>query len=654
MKAPNTFQRSTIAIFIAGVFAAQSAWAETTICSDANSCIVNVNTDDGSIGGFMVVNGTATQTTTFNSEKNFTTITAGANSLTVNNTTGITAVGGINNSSGGITNAGAISGATTINASGTITGGNLSTAGTVTGATGTFTTLSGTTLGGTLNANGNNITNVGTIGATTGNITTLNSTTINNSGTTNTGALSVTNNAGIGGNLTVTGTSTLNGATAINNTLTVNSGAGATELAVGTNTVDINATTNVTGTTNINTTGSAATTIGSNTNTSTVRLESGTSSIQTSNGANSIIGNTNTVIGVTNINVNNNAATNINTGTTASDVTIGGSANVTNLNSATNNIGVSGTYATVNNIGTNAAFTSTNTIGNTNAGSSVNAYAGNSSLTMVNGSASLKSGAGSGYTAYSAPQTVVGATLVNGDAASRALVNGAQITNAILGNTLVDGNMYINGTLVYSSNSSATTTVTSGASILPSPTQATNGQMTIVNIGGSGARVDSNGQITNGIVTESTASLTLTNGYGNTHGLVVTERQSTLSGGINSTSLTLNDGGAFFSNSATGAPVRVTGVADGTTDFDAVNYRQLKQVAAGVAGASAMANIPQVDQNKTFSVGAGIGHFRGVTALALGTSYRMAPNAVLRASLSTSSHSSKKNTVYGVGAGFSW
>lgn len=158
-----------------------------------------------------------------------------------------------------------------------------------------------------------------------------------------------------------------------------------------------------------------------------------------------------------------------------------------------------------------------------------------------------------------------------------------------------------------------------------------------------------------GTPTQTTAALTVTNTTTNqTHGFLVNETQATMSGGTRSTSLTLNDGGAFFGNSATGAPVRVTGVADGTKDFDAVNYRQLKQIAAGVAGSSAMANIPQVDQNKEFAVGVGMGVFQSAASMALGASYRMAPNAVLKASVSTTNNSSSKNTVFGVGAGMSW
>ncbi|MCL4471819.1 MAG: YadA C-terminal domain-containing protein [Gammaproteobacteria bacterium] len=66
-----------------------------------------------------------------------------------------------------------------------------------------------------------------------------------------------------------------------------------------------------------------------------------------------------------------------------------------------------------------------------------------------------------------------------------------------------------------------------------------------------------------------------------------------------------------------------------------------------------MANIPQVDQAKTFAVGVGLGSFRNQSALALGASYRISQNAVIKASASTST-GGHDATVYGVGAGFSW
>ncbi|PIT72738.1 hypothetical protein B9Z31_12835 [Limnohabitans sp. G3-2] len=147
------------------------------------------------------------------------------------------------------------------------------------------------------------------------------------------------------------------------------------------------------------------------------------------------------------------------------------------------------------------------------------------------------------------------------------------------------------------------------------------------------------------------ARVTVTNSLGNTHGLVVGESSTTLSGGTSSTNLTLNDNGATFSNAATGAPTRVTGVANGSGDFDAVNVRQFS---AAVAGVAASANIPGLDTNKAVSVGVGMGSYMNAQALAFGGSYRFSDKGVLRATLATGLNSGGGKTSFGIGAGWSW
>mgnify|MGYP002399462939 CR=1 FL=1 len=317
-----------------------------------------------------------------------------------------------------------------------------------------------------------------------------------------------------------------------------------------------------------------------------------------------------------------------------------GTTNIGNATGATNiNAGVAGTT----NIGT-GNVASTTRIGSTHVGATVNANAGNSALSLANGAASLKSGNNSGYSAYSTAQTVGSdaVTLSNGNTASQALVNGALVQNVVVGNTLVDGNMYINGTLVYSSNTSASTTVTGANAV---------GGMTVVNAGQTGVVTGVNGKISTGaMTTEASAALTVTNSLGNTHGVVVQESKTTLSGGTNSSSMTLDDRGATFSNAATGAPVKVTGVADGTQDFDAVNVRQF---AGAIAATTALANIPAPEVGKSTSLGMGLGHFMGKTALGFGLNHRTPTNVVVKASVATGLHTGSKPVV-GFGAGWSW
>lgn len=351
------------------------------------------------------------------------------------------------------------------------------------------------------------------------------------------------------------------------------------------------------------------------------------------------------VTGVTSINAAGAAAT-----------TIGANSNSTSLNSSIVNIGA-GTYST------------TVTLGSAQSGTRVTAAGGNSQLSVTNNKAELRSGTGTasngklgtgaligggGFASYANAQTVTNGSTVGN------LLEGTQYVNRINGNALIDGNLYINGTLNYvSSNAANTAVLGSGVqtSNLAGATQATSGGTAVVMKGATASQavVDANGKIfdtaSTSIADQSTAALTLTNGLGNTHGVVVTESQATLSGGNLSTSMTLNDNGARFSNSATGAPVTVTGVADGRSDFDAVNLRQF---AGAVASVAAMTNIPGVDTNKQASVGVGLGNFMGHSALALGGNYRFSSNGVFKASVATGLNSGGSQAAVGLGAGWSW
>jgi hypothetical protein len=438
--------------------------------------------------------------------------------------------------------------------------------------------------------------------------------------------------------------------------------------------------TNLSGTNNID----GTTTIGSvtgNTSITGTNNITGTNSITGANtitGTNSISG-TNSVSGTTDV----TGSTTINTGASTSLTTIGGASNQTFLNSAINTIGSSASYATVNSMGTGDAFQSSNTIGNMNAASTVTLNGGAGYVTISNNASAIGTGtggmvttsassatirasssgtlasngstgtmavgAGGGYTAYATTQNTGAMNSIGG------VVDNKSYTNKISGNTFVDGNVYINGTLDYVSSNSANTTVINngaGASILPAATTPVAAGTAIVMKGATGTQtvVDSHGKLSNvtGTATEATASLTLTNGIGNTHGLVVTESQATLSGGTHSSSLTMADNGATFSDAQSGSPVQVHGVNDGTGDFDAVNVRQFS---GAIASVTAMANIPQVDQDKTYALGVGVGGFMGKAALAAGLSYRFTRNGVFKASLSSAMSSSDTETL---GLGMAW
>lgn len=248
-----------------------------------------------------------------------------------------------------------------------------------------------------------------------------------------------------------------------------------------------------------------------------------------------------------------------------------------------------------------------------------------------------------GATTVQSTLDVTGATTLNGATTvnNTLNVNGA---TTVVGATSITGTTSIHGATTVVGTTNINTTGTAATTIGNAAAAAT----LVGNVVSASAGNGGNSGLT---LKNGEASMTVTNSLGNTHGLVVGESSTTLSGGTRSTNLTLNDNGATFSNAATGAPTRVTGVANGAGDFDAVNVRQFS---SAVAGATATANIPGVDTNKTASVGVGMGSYMNSQALAFGGSYRFSDKGVLRASLATGLNTGGSKTSFGIGAGWSW
>lgn len=91
-----------------------------------------------------------------------------------------------------------------------------------------------------------------------------------------------------------------------------------------------------------------------------------------------------------------------------------------------------------------------------------------------------------------------------------------------------------------------------------------------------------------------------------------------------------------------------------STNFNGLKDRvdeNRQRASAGIAGVAAMANIPQVTQGATFSVGAGAGTTDGESALAVGFSARATESTVVKASVS---NDSQQNFVVGAGASLQW
>jgi len=403
--------------------------------------------------------------------------------------------------------------------------------------------------------------------------------------------------------------------TNINSATFINSGNGTVELAVSTGTVttsgvltqtgttSLSGATTITGATSINTSGTAVTNIGT---------AGGATNIGNVNSVNTIVGTTSstgafTQTGVTSINTTGAGAT-----------TIGNAGNTTTIQSGTNII--TGAANSMLSTGANTITAATN--------NNISAATNNMTATTANN--------------IQGPVNNIGTNSVSANAIGN--TNGLTTVTATAGNARQA-----------LANGSANTSVTAGASGLTArvdtPNVTTTSQVLLSNTGGT--TVDANGKILTSAATDyvnpaaPTAAVTLTNGYGNTHGLVVTESQTTLSGGTESSSMTLTDRAATFSNAQTGAPITVTGVADGRADFDAVNVRQF---AGAIAAVAAQANIPSLAAGQDRTFGMGVGTFMGKSALAMGMNIRGSGDSVYKFTLSSGLNDGAKKAVFAAGA----
>ncbi|MEN8889578.1 MAG: YadA-like family protein [Celeribacter marinus] len=162
---------------------------------------------------------------------------------------------------------------------------------------------------------------------------------------------------------------------------------------------------------------------------------------------------------------------------------------------------------------------------------------------------------------------------------------------------------------------------------------------------------DDNGKLVQVEATDTTsgttAAMVVTNDDGNTHGVVVQETKTVVSGGSTSSSMTLADNGATFSNSATGAPIQVHGVADGTAEFDAVNVRQLYSGLAAV-----LASTPDLSLTPGKSgMAIGLGGYGGYNAIGLGFGHMLPNGTIMQGSIAKGQHS---EVAYKAGVSWTW
>jgi len=110
-----------------------------------------------------------------------------------------------------------------------------------------------------------------------------------------------------------------------------------------------------------------------------------------------------------------------------------------------------------------------------------------------------------------------------------------------------------------------------------------------------------------------------------------------------------------------GAERVINNLAPGVRGTDAVNMNQLggvqqqlndttRRAYSGIAGATALAMIPDVDVGKNFSIGAGAATFQGYAAMAVGVSARVRANWKVKAGVSMSGNGSS----CGLGGAYQW
>ena len=96
---------------------------------------------------------------------------------------------------------------------------------------------------------------------------------------------------------------------------------------------------------------------------------------------------------------------------------------------------------------------------------------------------------------------------------------------------------------------------------------------------------------------------------------------------------------------------RLDSVEQHQTSQDSRIDENKKQASAGVSAAFAQANIPQVTENQTFAVGAGVGGYDDENAIAVGASFHATSNSVVKL---TVSDDSQDNVGYGAGVSVGW
>ena len=346
-----------------------------------------------------------------------------------------------------------------------------------------------------------------------------------------------------------------------------------------------------------------------------------------------------------------NSGLNVDGATTLDQTTISGATSINGGGSASTSLGANGNTTSLLsnsiNVGGGAYATNVN-VGSATAGTNVGLSAGSAD----NNSVTLSAGGREGVRVYTHVSTQDGGTNtaveINATAAVSSLKEGADI------------HMNAADDIEFVIGEDAEFTVARNFDVVAGDKAVIRADRYYVNVGGdsnenigdAGIAVAGNGEEdrfvadTNGLVrlvtadeqgvAGNTAAMVVQNPDStNYHGLVVQQGKTTLSGGTNSASLTLDDRGATFSDPADGRPVQVHGVADGTAPFDAVNVRQLY---SGLSTVLAATPEIQLEPGKT-GFGFGVGAYGGYSAFGLGFGHMYGNGVVLTGSVAKGAHS---------------
>ncbi|MEB5503201.1 YadA-like family protein [Burkholderia pseudomallei] len=360
----------------------------------------------------------------------------------------------------------------------------------------------------------------------------------------------------------------------------------------------------------------------------------------------------------------NASATGENSTATGTDSTASGSnstANGTNSTASGDSSTASGTNASATGENSTATGTDSTASGTNSTANGTNSTASGSNST-ANGANSTASGAGATATGENAAATGAGATATGNNASASGTSSTAGGANAIASGE----NSTANG-----ANSTASG---NGSSAFGESAAAAGDGSTAL---GSNAVASGVGSVATGAGSVASGANSSAYGTGSNAtgaGSVAIGQGATASG---SNSVALGTGSVASEDNtvsvgSAGSERRITNVAAGVNATDAVNVGQLNSAVSGIrnqmdgmqgqidtlardaysgiAAATALTMIPDVDPGKTLAVGIGTANFKGYQASALGATARITQNLKVKTGVSYSG----SNYVWGAGMSYQW